>query len=873
MSPARAELERGAPSDCETSAAMNRRVTPSLVAAVTAGYLVAGKLGLLFAFEQANATPVWPPAGIALAAFLLLGLRVWPAILLGAFLVNVTTAGTAATSLGIAVGNTLEGVIGALLVWRYAAGVRFAERPRDVLRFAALAGVIGPAVSATCGVTSLSLGGFSDWASFGSVWSTWWLGDVTGILLVTPLVTSWATSPRVRFGRAQSVEALLLALALVSSGAAVFGELLPEGARSYALDVMVVPPLVWAAFRFGQRETATAAFVLSGIALWGTLAGLGPFVRATPSHSLLVLQIFLGGTSALALLFAALVAESREAAAARVLEERLRFETLLSDLMAGLIQVPASEIDAALEAGVRAVAAFLAADRASLEEYLGGGRRISWAAPGLEEPPRVTQADRFPWAAERLRNGQVVRFASIRELPAEAALDRAGYRRCGTRSKVSVPLVAGARVLGALSFGSVRRERAWPDELVSRLQLLSKAFASALERKRMDVSLAERLRFERLLSNLTAAFRDSSNIDFEREIERGLRRVADFLRGEHAGLLEFAREPGPVRSWGVEEWLNLDESQSLLERLQRGESVRGAGPSLAVPLVVDGTAVGGLVLGAIGAPASSEELGQQIDLIAEVFANALSRRQADLEAQRLRQDLAHIGRVSTVGELTASLAHDLSQPLGAILNNAQAAQRLLAVESVSRDEIAQILGDIVADDKRAGDVIRRLRALLKKGGLERAPLDLNEVVSEVARLVRSDAVTRHVALRLELAERRLRVRGDRVQLQQVVLNLVLNGMQAMRESPTWSRQLVIRTGRDGDSLVAVEVEDWGTGIAGEDLEKIFLPLYTTKDDGLGMGLAIARTIVDAHAGRLQADNNGHGGATFRFTLPAAGSDS
>ena len=222
-----------------------------------------------------------------------------------------------------------------------------------------------------------------------------------------------------------------------------------------------------------------------------------------------------------------------------------------------------------------------------------------------------------------------------------------------------------------------------------------------------------------------------------------------------------------------------------------------------------------------------------------------------------------------MGELTASLAHDLSQPLAAILSNAQAARRLLAADSVDLAQITQILGDIVEDDKRAGAVIHRLRSLLKKGDLERVSLDLNEIVNEVARLVRSDAVIRNVAMSVELAEGLPRVRGDRVQLQQVVLNMVLNGLDAMREPHAGERNLVIRTAANGASIVAVSVEDSGIGIEPEHEEKIFQPLHTTKADGLGMGLAIARTIVEAHGGGIAAWNNPQGGATFRFTLPIA----
>jgi two-component system sensor kinase FixL len=240
---------------------------------------------------------------------------------------------------------------------------------------------------------------------------------------------------------------------------------------------------------------------------------------------------------------------------------------------------------------------------------------------------------------------------------------------------------------------------------------------------------------------------------------------------------------------------------------------------------------------------------------------------SELEAQGLRNDLAHAGRVATVGELTTSLAHELNQPLTAILSNAQAGQRILETAPVDLAEVGEILRDIVEDDKRAGEVIRRLRSLLRKGDPQMRALDLNEALGEVARLVSADAVVRGVSVRLELADGLPPVLGDRVQLQQVALNLVLNGMDAMREPGTRERVLVLRTARAGPKTVRVEVRDSGVGINGDDLGKIFRTFYTTKPDGMGMGLAITRSIVDVHGGHLEAHNNPDDGATFSFTLP------
>jgi signal transduction histidine kinase len=578
------------------------------------------------------------------------------------------------------------------------------------------------------------------------------------------------------------------------------------------------------------------------------------------------------------------------------LEERLRFETLLSELSAGLIHVAAADIDAALRRGLQQIVTFLGVDRGNLDEYVGGrpGVRISWAPPGIQELPRIMDDGQFLWTAETLGRGDVVRFARQEELPPEAAIDRAGYERVGTRSHVSLPLRAGGPMLGTLSFDSVRRERLWPDELVERLRLLSEAFASSLERKRMELSLAERLRLETLLASLSATLGRLSAADFDRGVQRALRRVVDFLGVQHGSLIEFSRDGRTARSWAIEEWMDMDEFPWITAQLQGGDIVsvthldelpdeaavdrrsylaRRVKPQIAVPLLVGRTVVGGLVFATVDAErAASSELIQQLRLVGEVFAHALSRKQGELEAQRLRQDLAHIGRVSAMGELTASLAHELNQPLTAILANAQAAQRLLAGDRVDLPEVREILNDIVADDKRAGEVIRRLRVLLKKGNLDFVPLELNEVVSEVAWLVRSDAIIRSVSMSVDLAPDLPSVRGDRVQLQQVVLNLVLNGLEAMRAPGAGDRTLVIRTARDGAAAVRVEVQDSGIGIDENDLDRMFQPLYTTKAEGLGMGLAIARSIVEAHGGRLEAVNNPQGGATFHFTLPVRAGD-
>jgi len=243
------------------------------------------------------------------------------------------------------------------------------------------------------------------------------------------------------------------------------------------------------------------------------------------------------------------------------------------------------------------------------------------------------------------------------------------------------------------------------------------------------------------------------------------------------------------------------------------------------------------------------------------------RKDAEAELQRNRQELAHVTRISTMGELAASLAHELNQPLTAILSNAQAAQRFLAAKPSDLQEVHEILKDIVQDNSRAGEVIQRMRVLVKKGELAFVPLDIGSVIRDVVALVRSDAILHSVRVVLEFNGGLPLARGDRVQLQQVVLNLLLNAFDAMKDLPASEREVSLRAELDSAGMLTVSVRDRGIGISGAKVDKIFEPFYTTKRDGLGMGLSISRSIIEAHGGQLWVENNQERGTTFHFTIP------
>jgi signal transduction histidine kinase len=394
---------------------------------------------------------------------------------------------------------------------------------------------------------------------------------------------------------------------------------------------------------------------------------------------------------------------------------------------------------------------------------------------------------------------------------------------------LTVPLEAGGRLLGTLVFGAAATEPEPLEEAGVRLRLLAEVFASALARKESEDALraGEEMKSAILASlsgevavldregRIIAANADGIDFLAEGEAAEGITSVLD------GRLKSFNLEyQGPAK--GGDRWFLL--SVAPLRRVEGG------------------------------AVAARVEVTQ--------------RHRAEDDARRSRDELAHFLRVSTVGELTTSLAHELNQPLAAILANAQAARRILG-SGRDAGELPEILGDIIEEDKRAGEVIGRLRDLLRKGEPVKAPLDLSGLAADVVRLVGSDAILRDVSIGLDLSPKRATVIGDRVQIQQVLLNLLLNAMDAMADCPASRRQVMVSTSVTDAGIVQVAVSDLGKGLGDCGTDRIFEPFYTTKPSGMGMGLSIARSIVVSHGGRLWARNNPGSGATFVFALPLA----
>jgi len=279
--------------------------------AACAAYIFAAKLSLRLASVHPSASPFWPPTGIAIVTLLIIGWRYWPAIFVGAFFVNLTTAGSVLTSLGIGAGDCLEAVTACYLISRFAGGKEVFDRTWDILRFALCGGLLSSAIAATFGVTSLALGGYAPWHQYGIIWRTWWLGDAAGALVFAPFLLLWSANPSLRWSKRQYIEAagLLLSTLLVSTF--VFGPVFHSEIRNDPWTFLCTPFLLWAAFRFGPREASAIIGLVGAIAVVGTVHGYGPFARQSPNDSLLLLQSFLSIQALMTLVFAAEVSERR----------------------------------------------------------------------------------------------------------------------------------------------------------------------------------------------------------------------------------------------------------------------------------------------------------------------------------------------------------------------------------------------------------------------------------------------------------------------------------------------------------------------------------------------------------------------------------
>jgi signal transduction histidine kinase len=557
-----------------------------------------------------------------------------------------------------------------------------------------------------------------------------------------------------------------------------------------------------------------------------------------------------------------LVERRRRRRAQERLAARLRFEALMADVSAAFAASPAAQVDGDIRECLRRIVDLLGVDRGTLWQPSRDGEALvathSWYREGGVAPPGALATSAFPLARALERGPRSLSFSSPDELPPEATAERRAFEQLGVRSLLAVPLQIGERRLGILAFASLRGRRAWPAAIVQQVTTLGEVFANALMRK--DAAAALQMSEALGAAVLTALPGEAAIVDGDGVVVRINAAWAALGRADgHDPLLV----PALGESY-------LDERRRAVATLS--EDGRGRAIDL-VASVVQGRRDDGAIEYALRRHGAERWFELRVQRLARpargaavMHLDVTARKRAEVEAQRHLREVAHMNRVAAMGELASSLAHELNQPLTAILSNAQAATQFLAAPVPDLAEVRDCLGDIVKNDRRAGEVIRRMRRMLQKGAGDLSPMNLNDLVQGVLGLVASDALLQQVTVELAAAPALPSVRADPVQIQQVVLNLLLNAIAAAAGSTARPGLVTVRT-ELADEAVAIEVRDSGPGIASADLERIFEPFVTTKRDGLGMGLAISRSIVEAHRGRIWAESPSGGGAVFRVHLP------
>ena len=423
--------------------------------------------------------------------------------------------------------------------------------------------------------------------------------------------------------------------------------------------------------------------------------------------------------------------------------------------------------------------------------------------------------------------------------------------------------------------------------------------ADITEQKRVEAELAEKLRLQQLLADLSTRFVELTSEYVDAAIEDTQRLIVETLGLDRSTLWQLAEHgPGLVctHCWQRTGWPPLPARFPTEDRLPwaqatvlRGEVVCFSGlddlppeaardvetfrahdvkSNVTIPLIANGRVFGALAFSTLGAERKwrLDEI-TELKLIAQIIGNVIGRQRAEMREEQLRNELAHAMRVANLGELAATLTHELNQPLAAILSNAQAARRFIVDGVIEPDELRAILDDIVRDDKRAGAVIHNLRDMVSKRPSVRERCRLDELVLEVLELMHSEMLEAKIEVRSALAPELPFVEVARVELQQVLVNLLVNARHAMEATPPDLRIIEVETHAEADA-VGIVVRDRGHGIPPERLPIVFNPFVSTKTSGLGMGLSICRRIIENHGGRIEARNHADGGATFRFTLPA-----
>src|SRR5262245_44423928 len=780
---------------------------------VFAGYYLGCKVGFALTFQPHPVSVLWPPNSVLVAALLLTPPRSWWLVLLAALPAHLAAQmqGQVPPLMIVCwfISNSCEAVIGAGLM-RYLVGgtISFASL-RKVSVFCLCVVFVGPLLSS-----------FLD-AAF-VVWNHWgqdgyWelirirlSSNAVSALIIVPLIVTWVTDgiqSLTTAPRSRYLEACALFLGLLAVSYVVLYEL--RAGADLALLFLPLPFLLWAAVRFGALGASTAISIVGFLAIWSASHGHGPFSRETAEQSALSIELFLIGVG-IPLLFLAALIEERVIGENELRESESRFR-IIADAAPVLIWM----------AGVDKLCTFfnkpwLQFTGRSMEQELGNG----WVE-GLHQDDLERCRQVYTNALDA-RQPFVMQYRLRRHDGEYRWVSEQGVPRYDTHGTFAGYIGSCVDVTEL-----VNKDRAL-QESEERMRVTAEAvnlgiwewdlskdeiWATNARRALLGLPASGTIALEDFISRLHPDDRDRVRRTMDDAIHRG----EDF-DSEYRLILP----DGIVRWMSTRGSVHFDDARK-----------------------------------------PARLLGISIDIT--------ERKQAELDAQQDRAELSHLSRVALIGEMSASITHELNQPLAGILSNAAAGQRFIDQGDVNLVEIRELLGDIIADGRRASDVMRGIREMVKKGQVARRSVDLNEVVMDAVRMASPDAVLHSCQVETSLDTSMRAIEADPVQLQQVLLNLVINAFDAMRDTPVSRRKVVIATHSNSDATVRAGVRDYGAGISGEMRDRLFDPFFTTKSEGLGMGLAIVRSIVESHGGTITIENADGGGARFGFVLPANGS--
>lgn len=784
--------------------------TAAIAAAlVVVGCYIGGTVGVATNFPAFGGAVLFPPYAVLVAALLLSQPRYWWVLLI-ASAVGHQLAGSPWTWQRVALSELANWTRALIAV----VGLRrFARRPlfnslEGLSVFFMCAVLAAPAVAAFIGASVVvpDIRG-----SYLQVWEAWFLANaLTAITFLPPLLIGLTSTPfwKRRPPIARIVEGVALAIGTLAVSALSLTSAGSEFMAPPERFVAPLPLLLWAAVRFGAAGTSLSLLLMSSLAIVSTMHGLGPFADASPVSNMLSLHGFLAMVSIPLIMLAALVRE-RERVTEALHTSQHRYQLATAAGSVGVWDWTLATNELYVDAPMHAALGFAPGE---IGDQVGSWQKLL----------HPDDASRISAQALSLIDGSTPSFESE-------------YRLTHKDGTARWFLTRGAVVLG--DDGSIRGLIGTQTDITERKRT-EESLRESEERTSLAARAANLGFWQRDLKTNAMWFSDHARkmyglspdsavtleavyaLKLPHERER-IRAVIDNAITSHAA---FEAEFRLMRPSGEVRWLNIQGRPRLDES---GASTYLSG----------------------------------------VIMDITERKQLALAAEEQQKELAHLGRVAMVGELSTALAHELNQPLTAILSNAQAAKRLLAVDPADLDQVREILDDIVRDDARAAEVIRQLRLLIQKADALFVPLRVADLVTEALSIVRSELLTRGVSVTTEFAPSLPNVTGDRVQLLQVLLNLILNACDAMQEAPQVDRRLTLSARVDDRAQVVVSVSDRGTGIAKGQFEKIFEPFVTTKSGGLGLGLAICRSIVSAHEGQLWAASNPDGGAVFHLALP------